>query len=351
LGVAIHTVTEPKIYSDIVSVWTRPEVHGGGLPYVNFAFEYPAVIGWLLYASTWGGYGAYILIQAGVLAACVLAIVIALYKLQVRRESILIYVLAAPTMLIYGFYNWDLILVALFMLSLVALMSKRIPWAGFLLGFATASKLYSVVFIPVLLSTLKTWRERTRFAVFCLVGWFLPNLPFMLLSPSGWMSTWTYQQNWGFEDTWLLILSPQDKFNMVVKLFGFFLMGLVVLHITFRSKPNTPLRERLLVAALAWLLFSYVSTPQMALLLLPLFAINGTDYSLFYFSEVANVSIILTWYTVPDPVALGSIPQIVNLLRQGVWFIILARSSTWNLRSLWNWSWQPLRLKDTRGAI
>jgi len=347
VSVAIHTITNPNIYSDINSVWERPEIHGRGLPYVDFTFEYPAVIGWLLYASSWSNYDLYLGIQGLVLSLSVLGIVLALYKLHVSSERTLIYVVAAPTMLIYGFYNWDLILVAFVMLAIVALRANRIKMAGLLFGLGIATKVYSIVLVPVVLTELKRWKERIEMIAFCALAWVAPNLPFMLLSPSGWMETWIYHKNWGFEDTWLLLLSPNDRFNLFVKLFGFFLLGLTLLRTTFMSSPSLLLRERLLMAGITWLLFSYVSTPQMVLMLLPLFALNHTRYSLFYASEAANVLIILTWFTVPDPLAIWSEPQLMNLIRQSIWAGILTYYMTGkNLRykipAFLNWLRSPL---------
>jgi len=231
--------------------------------------------------------------------------------------------ICAPTMLIYGFYNWDLMIVALVMLSILALAKHNFKVGGFISGLAIATKVYSIVLIPVMLTSFKTWKERTIFSISCFIGWLLPNLPFMALNFDGWFQTWIYHKNWGLENSWLLLLTPNDHFSFTVKLFGFGLMGLALLHITFLTKKDNNLPQRLLMAALCWLLFSYVSTPQMVLFLLPLFAMNEIRFETFYISEVANVLLILTWFTVPDPLAIWSTPQVMNLIRQSIWFGLL----------------------------
>ena len=312
------------------------------MPYVDYGFDYPAVVGWLLYASTRGDYGSYLAIQGAALGLSLLGVVVALRKLSVSTSDVLLYVVAAPTMLIYGFYNWDLIMVAFAFLAVVAFKLKRIAICGLLLGLSAATKVYSLVFVPILLTDIHSWRERGFLALGCIAGWVLPNFPFMLLNFDGWFGTWIYYRNWGFEDTWLLLLSPTDHYNLFVKAFGFFLLALVLLRITFSSKPGATLNERLLYAALTWLLFSYISTPQMVLFVLPLFALNRIGYGAFYTSEISNALIILTWFTTANPIAVEAAPQLLNLVRQGVWSLLLFGYLVPNWKDVLRWFKAPL---------
>jgi len=343
LSVLLHSpFLVPNIYSDINSVWARPEIHSSNLPYVGYAFDYPALVAWLLYLSTRSDYTAYITIQAAALGLSVLVVVVALRKLSVPTFAVLLYVVAAPTMLVYGFYNWDLMMVALALLAVLAFKQKRIVTTGFLLGLSAATKVYSLVFAPILLSEIRTWRERTFLALSCGVGWLLPNLPFMLINWNGWFGTWVFYGNWGFEDTWLLLLSPGDHYNFFVKAFGFFLLAIVLLRVTISPEPNTALNKRLLMVALAWLLFSYISTPQMVLFLLPLFALTRTRYSIFYASEISNALIILTWFTTSNPITPEATPALLNLLRQGVWSLLLFAYLVPNWKNFLRWLKAPL---------
>lgn len=348
LSVLLHTpFLVPNIYSDIASVWARPEIHRSGLPYVSYQFDYPAVVGWLVYASSRGNYNLYVLAQAVALGFGLVLIVLALNKLGTPYNDILIYVLATPTLLIYGFYNWDLLMTGLAILALATFKMRRSLISPMLLGLSAATKFYSLVFLPVLLTEVKGWRERAIFTGVCFLGWLVPNMYFMMSDWSGWYATWVYYKDWGLEDTWLLLLTPNDHYNLFVKGFGFLILGMVVLHTTFLSKRS--LNQKLLMVGLAWLLFSYISTPQMVLFLLPLFALNRVNRLGFYLSEVANALVILTWFAVSDPLAIPSLPQTASLIRQAVWFVLLASLLVSSSKGAWSWWMTPFEGKD-RGA-
>jgi len=311
----------PYIYSDIVAIWNRPEIHGSGLPFVSYNYEYQAIVGWITYLATRWDYNFYILVISFAMMASLYVLLSVSKRLSISNSDLLIYVISCPTMLIYGFTNWDLILVAFALLSVLLYKHKRFQLAGFSLGLSIASKLYSLVFLPIFLKELKTWKERINLMIFALIGWLIPNLPFLLLNFQGWFNTWIYHENWGFEDTWLLYLSPNDHTNLPVKIFGFAMMLVVLLHVTFARK-DVLFEEKLLLAGLSWCIFSYVCTPQMVLFLLPLFALNKVNKSLFYSSEIANALIILTWFTVSDPITITATPQMASLIRQLIWVVI-----------------------------
>ena len=71
----------------------------------------------------------------------------------------------APGLLMHGTTNWDLLAVALAGLGLLAWARSRPMVAGVLLGLATATKLYPVLFlVPLLFLCLRAGRSA------CLVG-------------------------------------------------------------------------------------------------------------------------------------------------------------------------------------
>ena len=67
----------------------------------------------------------------------------------------------------------------------------------------------------------------------------------------------------------------------------------------------------------AFILFSYIATPQMNLDLLPLFAlVPMIPLSLFYLYELADIGIILFWFAFQPNNVTPSVPQAFALLRQ-----------------------------------
>jgi uncharacterized membrane protein len=93
----------------------------------------------------------------------------------------------APSLVLHGTTNWDLIAVALAGMGLCAWAAKRPVLAGVLLGLGTATKLYPVLFLVPLL--LLCWRARrlapgiaTALATVLTAG--AVTLPVYLTSPS-----------------------------------------------------------------------------------------------------------------------------------------------------------------------
>jgi hypothetical protein len=74
----------------------------------------------------------------------------------------------------------------------------------------------------------------------------------------------------------------------------------------------------------AFILFSYIATPQMNIDLLPLFAlVPMIPMTLFYLFELANIGIIITWFQFPNPTHQG-VSQTFALIRQIYLAIIIA---------------------------
>ena len=61
----------------------------------------------------------------------------------------------------------------------------------------------------------------------------------------------------------------------------------------------------------------------MLLWLLPFLAIMGWIPWPYFIAEFANAGIILTWFSVPNPVKVYSLPQNLALLRAIILFILL----------------------------
>src|SRR4029078_8027583 len=91
-----------------------------------------------------------------------------------------LYVALAPTLLIYGFVNWDLIAVMFATLGVVAFLRRRNVWSGVFLGLGAAAKLFpGLLLIPLLLGRL---RERDPdgaiYLAWASLGtWVVGNLP------------------------------------------------------------------------------------------------------------------------------------------------------------------------------
>ncbi len=182
-------------YTDVFALYFAERLSEGRTPYLEHPVEYPVVIGGVMavaaevvtvfpaeqrprhfYDVTWA-----------ILTACALVVVVTSARLAGRRrvwDAALFAV--APLLVLQGSTNWDLVAMALVGLGLLQWSRRRPLAAGILLGLATATKLYPVLFLVPLLALC--WRAgrmsafRVTAAALILTP-ILVTLPVYLTSP------------------------------------------------------------------------------------------------------------------------------------------------------------------------
>jgi hypothetical protein len=359
----------PNIYSDVVSFWGRCWVQNGVPPYLNSstcfatagtspfnngtAFEYPPLSGWLTYlARVVGGYFAANFPDAGGgqsgyydafgVMSLIAAVVLAwscwkIAKKLGRRLNPLYFFL--PSVVIYGIYNFDLFHALFVMLSLQALLYGRKSASAASLGLAISTKLVSAVLIPVFLIEIRDKRDALKFLtlVIGVVAFF--NVPLMVANYQNWLQTYTYLRSWGLEDAWFGWIFQSPATWGYAKIFGFTLMGALLLRV-YTLKTDVTIKTFL--ALTAYLLGTYIYAPQFNLMLIPLVAVMAVDHPSVYLWDTFNALIILTWFIgFPSPnwspTMPWTLPQEFALLRDVmlVWMAAwVLRAQGWNLRSL-----------------
>ncbi len=193
-------------YSDVVALYFSERlneekaggvvVRPGATPYYDHPVEYPPVIGAVMgtvakivntlpddqrprrfYDLTWV-----------LLTGCAVIVAVTTARLAGRRrvwDAALF--AAAPGLLLHATTNWDLIATALAGLALVQWQRRRPLAAGVLLGIATATKLYPVLFvIPLFLLCLRArkLKEWAAAALALVITAGAITLPVYLTSPS-----------------------------------------------------------------------------------------------------------------------------------------------------------------------
>ena len=183
-------------YTDVFALYFSERLNEGLTPYTEHPVEYPVVIGGVMqvaatvvevfpaqerprrfYDVTWA-----------LLTACALVVVVTTARLAGRRRPWDAAVFAvAPLLLLHGSTNWDLVAMALAGLGLLQWARRRPLAAGLLLGAATATKLYPVLFlVPLLALCLRAGRLRAfgSLALATVLTPVLLSLPVYLVSPS-----------------------------------------------------------------------------------------------------------------------------------------------------------------------
>jgi hypothetical protein len=309
LSVYIHYPTvQGSIYSDVVSFWYRePELAAGLKPCIDYFFEYPPAACFITYAarllggpSIEGYYTAFALLSLPTF----LLLAYSMYRLAGRVSIVLA---LSPSLIIYGIYNYDHFMAALTALALVLYLSGRKAPAYVLLGAAASVKVFTVFLLPVLLSE----RFRWRYVLLFLAGVAPTTLPVVLLRPGYFGEFINYHASWGLENAWTVWLTD-NPFSPTAKVIGW----LVAFALFMRSlTSDLPLEHRCLMALSGLLLGSPTFTPQMMLMILPLFALSPPTWLFLPLLEVSNIGIILTWFWVSNPTHAWTIPQTMALAR------------------------------------
>lgn len=183
-------------YSDVFALWGAERLSEGATPYVDYPVEYPVVIGAVMAAAESLADDApsaernrrFFDITWALLTACAVVVTLTTARLAGRRRPWDAAMFAvAPALVLHHSTNWDLVAMAFAGLAMVA-WARRAPWtAGLLLGVATATKLYPVLFlVPLLALCVRAGRVGTwvRAAVATALAGLLLVLPVYLVSPS-----------------------------------------------------------------------------------------------------------------------------------------------------------------------
>jgi uncharacterized membrane protein len=183
-------------YTDVFALYFAERLNEGATPYLDHPVEYPVGIGAVMavaaetaelfpegerarrfYDVTWA-----------LLTACAVIVVVTTARLAGRRRPWDAAMFAvAPVLLLHGSTNWDLVALALAGLGLLQWARSRPVAAGLLLGAATATKLYPVLFlVPLLALCARTGRLRpwVLTAVATVLTPVALSLPVYLASPS-----------------------------------------------------------------------------------------------------------------------------------------------------------------------
>lgn len=322
-----HPEIHGGIYSDIVAFWSRPLVYNNQIPYMESFFEYPPIAGLVTYLSATIGrnlslyYTAFsIFLLIGYLVTVLAADEIAQSR-GVEEHVSTMFLALAPSLYFYLIYNFDIIFTAFLILSLLYLELDRSGLSAVFFSLAALTKLTNIVLLPIFLIFIKGWRKRIYYILISLGIFIVVNLALFAANPEVMAETYLYHVRWGLENAWFIAFFPSEDSWDTAKLFSMFLVcyGLMKVYLSRFGD----LYERSFMAFSAFLLGTYVFTPQMVLWLLPLLAIIGRFSPAFYIMELANVGIILTWSTSPEPQKFGSIPQYLAILRAAALLYLL----------------------------
>ena len=290
-------------YSDVVPLFGTEGLDLGLVPYLEARNEYPVLTGFTmaltgLPARSSSSFFAW---NALLLTGFALVITVALWRMVGAR---VLYFAAAPTLLIYGFVNWDLLAVMLATLATLAFLRARDGPAGGLLGLGAAAKLFpGLLAIPF---ALQRWRERRIHEAGLLVGgaaiaWAAVNLPIAAIAPSRWAEFFRFNSarpvDW--DSLWFLsqrhLGFPRSiPLANALSLIAFAALAGALWWLAHRRRPGFPPWSFGFPLLVAFLLTSKIYSPQFSLWLLPWFALALPSPGLFAAFSAAEVAVFVT---------------------------------------------------------
>ena len=375
-------------YAEHLGEQVTPGAEGRlSVPYRDHPVEYPAVIGGLMWAAAEvtnvlhpddphetetgavvdGRSKTFFDVTALMLAIAALATTWAVARLAGRRRvwDAAMFALA-PALFFHAYTNWDLAAVALATLALVAWNSTRLGTkapivAGVLIGVATATKLYPVLFLVALLflcwraARLWDWfvcagTSALAFVVAYLPAFFLSrDFPFPNAACENADPVPAYQWFWKLNTTrgadwdslWFQVEhargSPLDSpacgaapawLNFGVALSTVVVIGAVgLLTLAARRRPRLPQVLFLLVAG--FLLVNKVDSPQYVLWLVPLAVLARPRWRMFLVWQVTELLLVVArfYFFVGNDAAIKERPAEgipIDLFFAAVWLRDLA---------------------------
>lgn len=351
-------------YSDIVPLLSTEQLAGGRLPYLQPCREarwpcdeYPVLTMYTMRLVAWGEprFPTFFATNAVLLGAAALAAAVLLERVAGRRA--LLFALS-PTLLVYGFMNWDLLAVALATAGTVAFLRGRDRAAGVLLGLGAAAKLYpALLVLPFALHRL---REGDRRGLGRLVGWtagvFVAlNVPFALAAPASWSTVFRYSARRppDFDSLWFVACDrlsgagpalacpwPVRTVN-ALSLVAFAALAVLAWWGRRRREPGFAAWTFGFPLLVSFLLATKVYSPQYGLWLLPWFVLALPRSWLFVAFQATDVAVFVTrfrWFG--RVLAEAGDPALAGFAGAPLWAFqaaLLARAAVL-LVCLWAWT-------------
>lgn len=274
------------IYSDIATLFQQRECGGACLtiPYVNGFVEYPIIVSEFIYAT-----GAIVQVLPGsiltnyyYLTAAFLAIptfLLVRETLEIAEmrgysdRRVLAYLIVTPTFLFLLLLNWYVIGVYFATFGLRKFLQGDSKMSGILFGLSAASNLVTAAPAMGIFLSVKGVRDRAVFLVSALACYGAINLPFIVANPSLWLSFWQFHTNWYIEGSWMLAFLPSFS-PLRHYIFPALLLSLYAVISWISLKKTKDAVTLSWLGTFAFLLSTYVFTPQMNLILLPFFAVT-----------------------------------------------------------------------------
>ncbi len=296
------------------------------VPYVDYKFEYPPLVGLLWYISSCtalcytssfeSALRVHYYIHSAVITLFHAALVYALYSLLKTSEAgsrrlLRLLLLLFPSTVIYSVYNWDVIASSLLLLGVLYTTREKYFTAGLLQGLSVSTKLLTIgvafYYATKLLLVEERGKSGLRFLAGFTVGGTLPFTLLYALSPRGFVELVEHHTAWYCENC-LYLAVIRDIWSEHHKNLFYLIVAVVTAVYLLYAYPWRGISARdeykyIFLATTTLVLFNYVFSPQMLLLVTPhaILALDSTTLLLYTVADVSNALIITTFFTHYEP--------------------------------------------------
>ena len=303
-------------YNDVYPLYFGEGLADGKVPYLDTHLdssgkptnvEYPVLIGGAMFVgekvvnafATSDKAQRFVDVTWFMLMVAAVITVIATALTNRRRIWDAAMVAAAPSLILAGLINWDLLAVALTSLAMLAWARKRVVLSGVLFGLAIATKFYPLLlFVPLFMLCI---RGRQLPAFFKMLGgaavaWAVVDVPIWIAAPKGFMTFYSFNKartpDWGsiwyaFERMFNHSFTTSQVNIYEAALTIIALLG--VAAITFGAARRPRLPQVFFLSLAFFLVVNKVYSPQYVLWLLPLFVLARPRWRAFLVWQFAEI--------------------------------------------------------------
>jgi hypothetical protein len=305
------------------------------IPYRDYKFEYPPVVGFIWFATTCisiqtilpDSYTGQVyfglidivakrhyILQSLINIFFFIITIIFMYKIakiiNVSRYRILLFIFL-PSTILYMIYNWDIITAAFMIIGLYCLMQQSLKHyiaSGVFLGLSVATKLLPVFFVSAIAYDMiqkcrkgldpEKVKALTLFFVSLIIFGAIPYASIAIVSYEGFRYFIDHHYQWYCENCVYMYITGDiwNPCNRVLAMIFIVLTFLVILAIDIDSAlklMNIALCSMIIATAL-----NYVFSPQMMLMITPIASLILSLNSLLFLAiaDIANFGIMATFY-------------------------------------------------------
>jgi uncharacterized membrane protein len=295
-------------YNDLQPLYYARHLDERRVPYVQQFLEYPTLTGTEMYLAALVSRSdrSFFGWNAVVLGACALLTTWALCGAVGPTRNVLMFA-AAPSLILYGVLNWELLAVAPLAGGLWLWARGRVGWSGAAFGVGAAAKLFPAAALVTGTAALLgkgRRREAGGFATSLLLAWGAWNVPYAVRNGGGWWATWSFHggrfPDFGTTWYWMWSLAGRPDAAAWRHLVDGVSLGVLGLAcgavVLLQLKRRLPMPAATGAVVAVFLLISKVHSPQYVLWMLPFLVVVPGSWPLFAAYEAVDLAVFVSGF-------------------------------------------------------